>query len=242
MGEPDFGALTERLLRGGVAPKHVRRLVAELRDHHTDLFSEAFASGRSLEEAGLEASIRLGDNDTLASEVLARPELRSWAHRWPRVAYGVTPTVLLAVAWAGLLLALGLSSAVGVDRETFASRWGAPESSLSLVGAIRLYTFGLPALLSGACCLLAGRRRAALRWPVLGVLLVSIVGGASQIDLVWPDGPTAAAWLSLRLAVLPPFPDLSGTVLRAVTSCALTLGPYLWWRRRVGTATAALDG
>ena len=242
MREPDFGALTERLLRGGVAPTHVRRMIAELRDHHTDLFGEAFAGGRSLEEASLEASIRLGDEEALAAEVLARPELRSWAHRWPRVAYGLTPTVLLAVAWAGLLLALGLSGAVGIDRDTFASRWGAPESSLSLVGAIRLYTLGLPALLGGVCCALAGRRRAALRWPVLGVLLVSIVGGASQLALCWPNGPSAAGALCLRLGVLPPFPDLSGTVLRAVTSCALTLGPYLWWRRRVGTATTALDG
>jgi len=43
MHEPDFHSLRERLLRGGVAPKHVRRTIAELRDHHADLFAEAFA-------------------------------------------------------------------------------------------------------------------------------------------------------------------------------------------------------
>ena len=81
MREPDFHLLRERLLRGGVAPKHVRRTIAELRDHHTDLFAEAFSRGCSVEDAEREASIRLGDEDSLAAEVLARPELRSWAHR-----------------------------------------------------------------------------------------------------------------------------------------------------------------
>jgi len=83
MHESDFNSLKDALLRGGVAPRHVRRTIAELRDHHTDLFAEAFARGCSVENAEREASMRLGDHDSLAAQILARPELRSWAHRWP---------------------------------------------------------------------------------------------------------------------------------------------------------------
>lgn len=227
MREVDFTSLKERLLRGGVAPKHARRTIAELRDHHTDLFAEAFARGCSLEEAGREASIRLGDEDALAAAVFARPELRSWAHRWPWVAYGLTPTALLVAAFAGLFVLLGLSGVVHLDAYTFARRWGA------LAAGVRLfYTFGLPLLLGVVCCVLAGRRRADVRWPVIGVVVVAILGGALTFDVVWPYGPNSHGALAVRLAV-PPFPGSASTVLRAMATCALTLGPYLWWRRRL---------
>ena len=226
MREVDFTSLKERFLRGGVAPKHARRTIAELRDHHTDLFAEAFARGCSLEEAGREASIRLGDEDALAAAVIARPELRSWAHRWPWVAYCLTPTAVFLAVSAGLFLLLGFSGVVHLDHDTFARRWGA------LAVAVRLfYTFGLPLLLGVVCCLLAGQRRAEIRWPVIGVVVVAIIGGALTLDIVWPYGPNAHGALTLRLAV-PLLPGSAGTLVRTAVTCALTLGPYLWWRRR----------
>jgi hypothetical protein len=233
MREPDFQLLRERLLRGGVAPKHVRRTIAELRDHHTDLFAEAFAGGCSVENAEREASIRLGDEDSLAAEVLARQELRSWAHRWPWIAYWLTPAVLFVPAFVVVaFLLVGLSGAIHVLRGS----WGSPPSVRSLAGAIRLfYNFGLPLLLAGACCLVAAQRRAALRWPIIGVLIASIIGGAIQFDLFWPYGPAMHGALSIRISV-PPFPGSAGTVLRAAATCALTLSPYLWWRGRLARA------
>ena len=233
MREPTFHSLKETLLRGGVAPKHVRRTIAELQDHHTDLFAEAFARGCSFEDAEREASVRLGDEGSLATQVIARPELRSWTHRWPWLTYGVSPTLLLGVAFAALLVLLGVSGAVRVDQDTFADRWGSPAAIWSASGAIRLlYSFGLPVLLAGAYCFLAGQRRMALKWPVIAVIIASIVGAALQFNVVWPHGPEANGALSMTLSV-PPFPGSRGTVLRAATTCALTLGPYLLWRRRV---------
>jgi hypothetical protein len=233
MREPDFHSLRERLLREGVAPKHVRRTIAELRDHHTDLFAEAFAGGCSIENAEREASIRLGDEDCLAAEILARPELRSWGHRWPWIAYWVTPTFLLGLAFAALPLLLGVSQVVRTDQGTFSDRWGSPTAVWSVSGAIRLfYSFGLPVLLAAACCFAAGQRRVALRWPLIGVIIASIVGGAIQFNVVWPYGPEANGALAMTISV-PPFPGSRGTLLSAASTCALTLLPYLWWRKRV---------
>lgn len=227
MREPNLHSLRETLLRGGIAPKHVRRTITELQDHHTDLFAEALARGSSLENAEREAAMRLGNEDSLAVEILARPELRSWTHRWPLIAYCVTPAFLLGLAFAALLLFLGLSGAAHIDQGTFSDRWG------FMAGAIRLfYSFGLPVLLAGACCFVAGQRRAALRWPVLGVLIASIIGGAIQLNVVWPHGPEADGAIAMTISV-PPFPGSGGSLLRAAATCALTLGPYLWWRKRV---------
>jgi len=234
MHESDFNSLKETLLHGGVAPKHVRRTIAELRDHHTDLFAEAFARGCSVENAEREASIRLGEHDALAAQILARPELRSWAHRWPWLVYCVTPTVVFIFVFAALLLLLGRSGAGHADYSSYASRWGSPESLWSLPGAIRLFSaVGLPLFLAGGCCFLAGRRRTAPRWPIVGVILASIIGAAFQLDVCWPHGANAHGALCLATNLFPPFVGITGTILRAVATSVATLGPYLWWRRRV---------
>jgi hypothetical protein len=233
MRELDFQSLRETLLRGGVAPKHVRRTIAELRDHHTDLFSEALSKGSSFEDAESEASTRLGDVNVVAAEVLARPELRSWTHRWPWLAYCATPTLVLGASFVSVLFLLGFSDAVRMDRDTFTERWGSPDSPWSIAGAIRLfYSFGLPVLVAGTCCVAAVQRRVPLRWPLIGVITAAIVGGATQFNVIWPHGPEVAGSLSASISV-PPFPGSGGTVLRAVATCALTLAPLLWWRKRV---------
>jgi hypothetical protein len=232
MRELDFHALRETLLRGGVAPKHVRRTIAELRDHHTDLFGEALAKGCTFEDAEREASLRLGEADALAAEVLARPELRTWTHRWPWLAYCVAPTFVLGLASLTLLLLLGLSGVVHTDEATFSGRWGSPASIWSLSGAIRLYySLGLPVMVAGACCFVAAQRRVSIRWPLIGVAIASIIGAAIQVNVAWPYGPAADGVISMSISV-PPFPGSGGTVLRAALTSALTLGPFLWWRKR----------
>ncbi len=236
MRELDYAWLRERLLRGGVAPKHVRRMIAELRDHHADLFAEAFSGGCSMEDAEMQAAIRLGDADTLAAEIIARPELRSWMSRWPWIAYGVTPPLALLLALFGILLILGRSGAFHADLITFTNRWGSPDS-WSWFAAIRVfYTFGLPLLLAAGCCFVAGQRRAALRWPVMGAMLVSIFGAAVTFNVCWPHGADSFGGLCIRSNVFPPFAGWEGNAVRAAATSALSVGPYLWWKRRLRDA------
>ena len=52
--------LRERLLRAGVAPRHVRRYLTELHEHWSDLVAEEQRSGRSRTEAEAVALARLG--------------------------------------------------------------------------------------------------------------------------------------------------------------------------------------
>src|ERR1700730_5057535 len=63
MAKP-FHELRERLLRAGVAPRHVRRYLAELADHLADLRAEEERAGAL--DAERAALARLGGIDALA--------------------------------------------------------------------------------------------------------------------------------------------------------------------------------
>src|SRR5271170_3281313 len=94
-----FNELCERLLRAGVAPRHVRRYLDELGDHLADLKAEERKAGRSRAEAESAAMARLGGVDELAQAMIGQREFQSWSVRAPWAAFGVAPLLLLAAAW-----------------------------------------------------------------------------------------------------------------------------------------------
>lgn len=65
--EKQFRELRERLLLAGVAPRHLRRYLSELRDHLADLKAEEERAGRNRSEAEKRALLRLGGIDELAN-------------------------------------------------------------------------------------------------------------------------------------------------------------------------------
>jgi hypothetical protein len=228
MDKPDFAAIRERLLRGGVAPKHVRRTIAELQDHHADLVSEALHRGSGPDDAAAEARQRLGAEETIVAEVLARRELRSWAHRWPWALYGLAPLLVLPAAIGAVLAALV------VPPYLFTGGPGsiAPGWLHGLTGAAqRVAMFGVPLVVAAGICLAAARRRASPLWPIVGVILVSLIGGALDLQVQWP-APGQHGMLSVGLSLLPPFPDLAGMLVRTALSCLLVLVPFQWLRAR----------
>ncbi len=70
--------LRERLLRAGVAPRHVRRYLAELADHLADLRAEEERAGRDQTDAESAALIRLGGIEELARAMTEKRQLQSW--------------------------------------------------------------------------------------------------------------------------------------------------------------------
>jgi hypothetical protein len=57
-----FDAVAETLLKGGIAPRHVRRYVRELAEHLDDLTAQQRAAGYDREGAASRARARLGDD------------------------------------------------------------------------------------------------------------------------------------------------------------------------------------
>jgi len=99
-----FRELREYLLRGGIAPRHVRRYLTELSEHLADLTAEEERAGRSHAEAETVALQRLGGVEELARTMIERRELHSWTARVPWAVLGAGPVVALVCGWGLALL------------------------------------------------------------------------------------------------------------------------------------------
>lgn len=131
MHKQSFNELRSHLLESGIAPKHVRRIAAELNDHLDDLRLEALDDGFSACEAESHAMNRLGDQKIIAARILEHAEFKTWVYRYPRIA-----RVYLPVAYAILLPASPVFA--GIANPSIVARWGA---ALMLGGAITAGTF-----------------------------------------------------------------------------------------------------
>jgi hypothetical protein len=101
-----FNELRERLLRAGVAPRHVRRYLTELADHLADLRVEEEGAGRGRAEAESAALIRLGSTDNLAKAMIGQRQFQAWSARAPWAVFGLAPLLFLSAAWFIALLIL----------------------------------------------------------------------------------------------------------------------------------------
>ena len=118
MSRPDFKALRTRLLRSGVAPKHAARTEIELTEHFDDLVADAMASGAARQAAELQAVRELGDLEVIATEICARPELRS---RKTSRSCSVRALVFYPLACVAVLPAVPIIA--GVANASHLARW-----------------------------------------------------------------------------------------------------------------------
>src|ERR1700744_1619828 len=100
-----FEALHEILLKGGVAPRHVRRYLAELTEHLDDLTEKQRAQGYDGEDAHLRPRALLGEDSELAAAMLEQKSLRSIPARAPWLVFGLLPPF---AATAAMLVPLGV--------------------------------------------------------------------------------------------------------------------------------------
>ena len=132
MRERDLAVLRTSLLRSGVAPRRVRRLLRELGDHIEDLEHEAAALGMSVADARELALERIGDQQALAACISEQTELKTWIYRHPRLA-----RVCLPLAYALVLPAIPVMTGVNKasDKASVIARWGA----CLVLGALATY-------------------------------------------------------------------------------------------------------
>jgi hypothetical protein len=193
MPEP-FEPLRERLLRGGVAPAHVRRYLRELSEHVSDLVGEELNAGLSPAQADAAARARVGSDEALAGAMLAQPSLRSWTGRAPWATLVIGPFLLLILAWT--LACLGIVLLVGwpEDPHNLQPRpeWLPPEwlprAWEARIGTalLDLVQVGGPILIGSWVALLAARQRSSLIWPLLGCVAVALFGASLFCSVHWP--------------------------------------------------------
>jgi hypothetical protein len=243
MRDLDLRGLRMRLLRGGVAPKHVNRTLKELRHHFADLEQKALSEGLSQTDAAAQAVEQLGDPKLIIEEALARPELRSWAYRWPWVIYGMFPVVALVLAVVGSIFGVGslldfAGSSSGLSPAAFANAmfdqwWARPLLETWRVSMV----YVLPVVFAGALCICAAKRDAPILWPTIGVFLILFLGFCYDLTVVPPPAPDQLAELGAGIGFSI---DrlLSIRVFRLLIPLILVLGPY-YWRQRQQEALSA---
>lgn len=221
--------LRERLLRAGVAPRHVRRYLTELREHWADLTAEEERAGLSRSAAEAQALARLGRPDDLARTVIERPELRSWTARAPWAVLSAGPLLGLAAGWAIALLILwtGWTWFLQGVPSPFSHRLHG--FSIVYFGVGRMLYYWSPLLAGWSMILLAGRQRMRSVWPViLGSLAVAVLGAMGSVDVRQPTIPGRAGDVGIRF--FPPPPELAGHAAVALLLFSLIAIPWLLWR------------
>jgi len=218
-----FAGLTERLLRAGVSPRRIGRLLGEVEAHFDDLVSELEASGLSRAESEVQAESRLGTDDAFVAGIMARPELRCWARRWPWAAFVLFPLLEFA-----LLFVLSMLVMVGVVSFSRHVLGIAPMHSFFLAVICRALVLNAlwiaPMLAAGVTCLFAAHRRTPVVWPIVGCVLVALVGAMTNAGFEF----RTAAHGTLSAGIGYPVRGLLGS-LRVAATLVTILVPFLWF-------------
>ena len=236
-----FHELRERLLRAGVAPRHVRRYLRELSDHLADLTAEEMSAGRSRAEAESAVLARLGSMDDLAQAMTERRQLRSWCARAPWAMFSVAPLLFLGGAYfvAGFILWSGWRIFLPGADIPFGVRVGGPiygiENIFFQTG--RMIYFGAPIVVGWGLALMAARQRLRAVWPAAGLLLVAWMGGTARVHAIRPAVHGAGGQVSMSFLTLGPSAEQS--VIGFLLILSLTLLPYLIWRIQRGYSLSA---
>jgi hypothetical protein len=223
-----FEGLSEKLLRAGIAPRHVRRYRRELEDHLADLTEAQHEAGHDGQDAASRARALLGRDEELAAAMLTRPELKSWTARLPWLVFGLAPPlVMLAVIFA-MSLPLVLTSALegimgnsGATAPQWFRDWAHATGGLANVG--------LGPALAVLLVLMARRQRMNWKWPLLGIAILA-AAGFHMVTRFPPPGQHGGQIAITALEELSGWPFPSQGPLWGL-HMLLTLAPALWlWR------------
>ncbi|HUA96742.1 MAG TPA: permease prefix domain 1-containing protein [Terracidiphilus sp.] len=227
-----FRELSERLLRAGVAPRHVRRYLAELSDHLSDLTAEEQRAGRTRADAEAAALARLGDTDRLAAAMLGKPQLRAWSARAPWAAFGLAPLCLLGAAYglSCVYLWLGWHAFLPAADTPFGGHPRSPIYGFENLyfQAGKFFYIGAPLLVGWGIALVAARQRLSVAWPLVGWALVAWMGATARITASRSLVPHGLGHISMAFFV--PGPDAAASALAsAVVMLLLGALPYVVW-------------
>lgn len=226
-----FVELRERLLRAGVAPRHVRRYVVELVNHLADLRAEEVRKGRSPADAEAAALQRLGSTEELAQAMIAKPALRAWSARAPWAVFGLGSVACLAtvyavactILWTGWGLFLPGSETPFVP----IGGWAIP-----YFGVGRMLYWAGPVLVGWLIAVLAARQRMCLIWPAVGMAAAALIASMVQVHTQSPAAGSAWGQVSLRLAAGATLGEILGKLAYAAELFVAAVLPYAIWRLR----------
>lgn len=234
MSKP-LGELRERLLRAGVAPRHVRRYLRELTEHLADLTREERAAGHTAADAENAALARLGNIDDLAEAMIRQRQFRSWASRAPWLTFGCGSVAALAAAYliACSLLLCGWRLFMPAAETPF----GQTLSAMHLFAKVffvadKSWYYGAPIVVGLGIATIAIRQRLSSVWLMIGLALDAFMAATARIYA--NRVPLHHKFtVSMSFFSLPASPAAaSGELLYALAIFGLSILPYIAWRFR----------
>ena len=177
MAGDSFTSLRERLLRAGIAPRHVRRYLRELTDHLADLTERQRAAGYDEENATIRARALLGDDAELAAAMEEQPGFRSIVARYPWLMFGILPPFALIL---GFLLSVLAMILVGVAGGAIVPHHKIPLPvpawfGWTVSGMMFVANFLIVLLLGALLAWTAQRQRLKPLWPLLSMALILLL-------------------------------------------------------------------
>ncbi|HTM89147.1 MAG TPA: hypothetical protein VL155_13160 [Terriglobales bacterium] len=237
-----FAELRERLLRAGVAPRHVRRYLSELGDHFTDLRAEEESAGRSRAEAEAAAWARLGTMDELARAMVEQRQFQSWCARAPWAMFGVGPLLFLAAAYflACLYLWFGWRMFLpGADTPFGGRTYSMYDLAYLFFQTGKYYYICAPVLVGWGIGLLAARQRLKAVWPTVALLLIAWMGATAQIQASRTAVPAGLGHISMKFFMPGGEAQVFGGLVHALVIFSVAALPYVIWRLNQGHARSA---
>jgi hypothetical protein len=227
-----FYELRERLLRAGVAPRHVRRYLSELSDHLSDLTAEEERAGRSKNDAEAAALARLGGVDDLAKAMIERRQLRSWSARAPWAVFTLGSLILLAGAYFVACIYLWSLWQVflsGVDTP-FGHKNPGPIYAFQNIcfQAGKFYYIGAPILVGWGMGFIAARQRVKAVWLAIGLALIAWMGSTAQIQA--SRTAVSGGLAHIRMEFFAVGPSFQQSLIGFLLIFSLAGLPYLIWR------------
>ena len=229
MPHENFGVLHETLLRAGIAPRHVRRYLGELRDHLEDLTIQQSQAGCDSAEAGSRARARLGSDEELAAAMLAQKQFRSWATRAPLAVFLLLPP-LAAIAIGMLLLSLLL--VLGARYGLLGLNAPPPPQWFQhlAIQVVTVANLAMMPLAAGWFTVMAARQRLKLAWPLAATAVLLVLFIHSDVSFV-------PRHEDLDILALPVFmPDAWERMAQqwqlVTAQYLLTIAPIAWLARR----------
>jgi hypothetical protein len=215
--------LRERLLRAGIAPRHVRRYLAELSDHLADLTAEEQRNGLARADAESAALARLGDPEHLAQAMIRQPQLRAWSARAPWAAFGLVPIAALVAAYtvAMLILWTGWQLFLPTAVTPFGNHTTGLANAYFQLGRALYYT--APLFIGWVISAMAARQRIAPAWTAFGLCLLAWIAVSVRVH-AWRSS-SGAARVGVRLALHP----WNARLAPAAVVFAWLAGPYFVW-------------
>jgi hypothetical protein len=166
-----FDNLAETLLKGGIAPRHVRRYLAKLREHLEDLTEQQRTAGYDREDAAIRARARLGGDSELVAAMLEQKQFRSWAARAPWAVFLLLPPV---TAIAASMLFIGPLVLLGKHYNFLQMHAPPPPQWFQLlaIDVVAIANLAVMPLVAALFAAIAARQRLKLVWPLAATLLL----------------------------------------------------------------------